>query len=140
MSGENRPVNPGDGSIQIRTPAKFYATSESVARGAGALPPMAGGQVIPPDMCALTAHQFICVSGEVTTTVTPGPCLTRVVCLNGGVGPAPCPPGTPQPCSFKFFQNLCVEVDVTFTAEAHCVLDDVQCLGVESGPCPASNG
>ncbi|HYF94823.1 MAG TPA: hypothetical protein VD969_21630 [Symbiobacteriaceae bacterium] len=134
MSAENQPVNPGDGSVHVRTPAKFYTTQEALAKIPGAPPPMAGGQV--PGECSLTAHQFICVSGEVFTTVTPGPCTTKVVCLNGGVGSVTCPPGTPQPCSFKFFQNLCVEVDVTFVAEAMCRLNDVQCLGVEDGPCP----
>ncbi|HWI60936.1 MAG TPA: hypothetical protein VNT75_03760 [Symbiobacteriaceae bacterium] len=97
--------------------------------------PMAGAQTTPPSTCSLTAHQLICASGEVFTTVTPH-CETRVVCLSGGIGTTTCPTGTPAPCTFKFFQNLCVEVDVTFSASAMCELNDVQCLGVEPGPCP----
>ena len=123
--------------MEIRTPAKFYVSADALPKKPSE--PMAGGQDShDPTTCSLTAHQFICASGEVITTVTPGPCVTRVKCLNGGVGTQGCPPGTPQPCSFKFFQNLCVEVDVTFTADAHCFLDDVQCFGAEIGPCPTA--
>ncbi|HWI53967.1 MAG TPA: hypothetical protein VNT01_17660 [Symbiobacteriaceae bacterium] len=135
MTAENRPAQPDDGSVEIRTPAKFYATADALSKAAGIVPPMSGGQNPGEETCPFTAHQIICASGEVTTTVTPSECVTTVRCLNGGVGTA-CPPGTPQPCSFKFFQNLCVQVDVSFTANAVCRLNDVQCLGVDTGPCP----
>jgi hypothetical protein len=132
MQEENRPATPADGSFQLRTPAKLYFNAEPVS----SLPPMSGAQATDPVTCPpIQAHQFICATGEVFTTVTPH-CETRVHCLGGGIGPFNCPTGTPPPCNFKFFQNLCVEVDVTFTAEANCVLNQVQCLGVEPGLCP----
>jgi hypothetical protein len=133
MSDENRPVTREDGSIEIRTPAKLYISPDAGSPSAGTPAPMAGAQN--GNLNCQPFHQFICVSGEVTTTVTPT-CTTRVCCLNGGVGPSQCPQGTPQPCTFKFFQNLCVEVDVTIDANAQCVLNEVQCLGADNGPCP----
>lgn len=122
----DQPKHRADGSSEVRTPATFYVPPGSVQ-------PMAGGQN-GDTTCRLNAHQLICVSGEVVTTIVPGPCVATVKCLNSGIGT--CPTGTPQPCRFKFFQNLCVEVDVSFTADAECNLNPPQCLAVEEGPCP----
>jgi hypothetical protein len=134
MSPENRQVTPNsDGSVEIRTPATFYLPPNVLA-GQGAAPPMGGGQPNDPTTCTFTAHQNVCVGGEVCTTIRTD-CTASVKCLGGGIGRT-CDNGSVvQECCFKFFKNLCVEVEVTISADAHCNITDVVCGDTAEGPC-----
>lgn len=129
MAYKNKPEEYGDGSVTISTPAEIQVLTESDEDDrCGVFPPHCD------DACTFSAHQLICVGGQVLTTITPR-CTTKVRCLNSGFGES-CPTGTPPPCTFKFFQNLCVEVDVHIAADAKCKIDQIKCMGVSPGKYP----
>jgi hypothetical protein len=122
-----KPEEYSDGSMTITTPAEIELLTD-IDEENRCLNPHCD------NTCSFSAHQLICVGGQVITTITPH-CKTKVKCLNSGFGD-PCHSGTPAPCSFKFYQNLCVEIDLTILANTKCNVDQVKCLGVSPGPCP----
>lgn len=128
MAYKNKPEEFGDGSVTISSPAEIQIAADTDENKCGIIPPSCG------DACTFSAHQLVCVGGQVLTTITPR-CTTKVKCLESGFG-EPCPTGNPAPCTFRFFQNLCVEVDVSIEADAKCRIDQVKCLGVSPGHCP----
>lgn len=129
MVCKNKPEDYVDGSVTISSPAEIQIMNETGEGNRGIIHPACD------DECSFSAHQLICVSGQVLTTITPRS-TTKVKCLNSGFG-EPCPTGTPGPCTFRFYQNLCVEVDVSIGAEAKCKIDQVKCMGVSPGHCPS---